>query len=461
MARRFFFFLVIAFLVTRCAPPLTVSPVTLTKQTPTPTVRARKVKVRPTIPVITPSGPPALSHGPVVGAVTSNSARVFVRTNQPASVTLQYATTADLSDAVISAAQATVASHDFSTQIELDHLQSDTTYYLNVLVNNVPQFRTPYPQFKSFPTAGAPMPFKFVIVNDFFWFPATTFDKASAEQPDFVVIGGDFSHNNPTTLAEKRDLFKMRYTASDKSADFVKAILDRFTVAHFWDDHDFGANNSDKTYPQKELSLQVLQEFFPTYPLSQYGDWQKFSYGAADFFLLDARMERDPDDTPDSPTKSMLDGNHLGANGQYDWLTQGLLHSTATWKFIFSPVPFNPTVPKDDSWEGYPDERTKLVNFIRDNKISGIILLSGDLHAGGLDDGTHSDFPEMVVPSPNGQHCLTAPGPGKWSEGAYARPSDEPCNGYGVVTVQTNPNRVLLQVKNESGDVMLEKSFTQ
>ena len=61
----------------------------------------------------------------------------------------------------------------------------------------------------------------------------------------------------------------------------------------------------------------------------------------------------------------------------------------------------------------------------------------------------------MLVPPPDGKSCLTAPSPGKWSVGVYARPAREGCNGYGIVTVTTNPPSVLLQVKNQDGDIML------
>jgi alkaline phosphatase D len=399
----------------------------------------------------------ALAHGPVVGAVTPNSARVFVRTDRAAQVAVRYGTHADLSDAVTTAPLTTDEGHDFAAQVTLAELQPGTAYFVDVSVNDRPQLTAPYPTFRTFPPAGAPSAFKFVILNDFFWKPSPTFRNATRENAAFVVIGGDFSHSNPGTLTEKRALFKERYDPTNpRGADFVNLILRRFAVAHFWDDHDYGVNNGDKTYPNKALSLQALQEFFPTYPLGADGDWQQFSYGDAAFFLLDSRSQRDPDSTPDSATKSMLDGDHLGAQSQWAWLTQGLQNSTATWKFIFTPVVFNPTVPKDDAWNGFQTERTRLVQFIRDHNIGGVILLSGDLHAGAIDDGTHSDFPEMLVPPPNGTHCLTAPKPGDWSVGVYAAPPDEPCIGYGVVSVETEPPRVTLQVKNSTGDTVLQ-----
>lgn len=404
-------------------------------------------------------GAPRITQSPVTGAVTSNSADVILRTNVASQVALRYSTSADLSHAQTSAPQTTQDQHDFATRVSLQNLAPQTTYYLDVQVNGVSQLQAPYPSFTTFPPPGTATAFKFLIFNDFFWTPSATFRNATKENPAFVVIGGDLSHHNPNTLAQKRAMFQQRFDPQGKGADFVSLILQRYAVAHFWDDHDFGLNNADRTYPNKTLSLQALNEFFPTYPLTTHGDWQSFSYGNADFFLLDSRSQRDPDNTPDGPNKSMLDGEHLGTDGQYSWLTQGLLTSKATWKFIFTPVPFNPTVPKDDAWAGFKYERGQLVQFIRDHQIQNVIFLSGDLHAGAIDDGTNSDFPEMLVPPPDGKSCLTAPSPGKWSVGVYARPAREGCNGYGVVSVTTNPPGVLLQVKNQDGDIMLTNTI--
>ena len=44
-----------------------------------------------------------------------------------------------------------------------------------------------------------------------------------------------------------------------------------------------------------------------------------------------------------------------------------------------------------DSWE-LPTERTEIANFIRDNRISNLIIISGDMHALAFDDGTNSDY---------------------------------------------------------------------
>src|SRR5581483_1175857 len=128
-----------------------------------------------------------LTHGPVVGAVTDKFAKIFVRTDRAASVKIQYSPAPDLSNSARSVTQRTRKATDFTTQIPLEHLQPDTTYYVNILVDDVPQLPAPYPQFKTFVPAGQAVPFKFVVLTDFREVakppvPVQTFARASQEQ---------------------------------------------------------------------------------------------------------------------------------------------------------------------------------------------------------------------------------------------------------------------------------------
>lgn len=408
--------------------------------------------------------PAHLTHGPLAGGVTDHSADIWVRTNERAEVQIEYSTDSAMQNAQTGAPQTTDADGDFTTIAKIPNLAPRTEYFYNVRVNDVPQFAAPYPRFETFASRGDTTPFRFVFLSDFrtvsrITQQVDTFPHAAAEKPDFVILGGDFDHRNPDTLDAKREMFRDLYTAANGMEDFVKQVLPNLALVHFWDDHDYGDNNTDKTYPHKALSLQVLKEYFPLYPIPAQGDWQSFSYGDADFFVLDARSQRDPPKGPNGPEKSMLDGDDLGAEGQLAWLLNGLKNSTATWKFIVSPVIFNPTTKNRDGWGAYPDERAAILDFIRSNHIPGVIILSGDLHAGAIDDGTNSGLPELVVPTANDgfdKRCLTEPtgNVGIWSVGHYGDASGAPCNGYAVVTVEDS--RVLLQVKDSQGATKLE-----
>jgi len=82
--------------------------------------------------------------------------------------------------------------------------------------------------------------------------------------------------------------------------------------------------------------------------------------------------------------------DYLGAT-QLAWLENGLLNSTATYKFVANGPLFQPLlfVPYD-RWEGYTAERTQLLNHITSNSIKNVVFLSTDIHAAILNDAVSS-----------------------------------------------------------------------
>ncbi|MEY2880712.1 MAG: hypothetical protein RLZZ15_3092, partial [Verrucomicrobiota bacterium] len=88
---------------------------------------------------------------------------------------------------------------------------------------------------------------------------------------------------------------------------------------------------------------------------------------------------------------------HLGA-AQKAWFKQELLSARDAGFPLVLWVCTNPWIgavtpaEENDNWSAYATERTELANFIRDNRISNVVLLSGDMHALAYDDGTHSDY---------------------------------------------------------------------
>jgi hypothetical protein len=243
-------------------------------------------------------------------------------------------------------------------------------------------------------------------------------------------------------------------------SDFVPLILRRCPIVHQWDDHDSGRNNLDKNYSHWNLSQQAFQENIPTYPLPAIspGIWQKFSYAQADLFVLDCRSQRDQNNDPDDATKSMLDGNALGATGQLQWLKDGLIESAAVWKIIFTSVVTNTATKYPDSWAGYQTEWLALKQFINSNNIQNVVFISGDLHQASIDNGSQAGFPEMCAPQANAlksNNCGTG-SIGDWSEGYY----DDSCSGFGLVTISQSPDRLTLQTADEYGTVHLSYEIT-
>ena len=187
---------------------------------------------------------------------------------------------------------------------------------------------------------------------------------------------------------------------------FKRTGCSRFgTQLAFWDDHDFGLNDHDRTNPIKKDALQVFKEYWanPAYGLPDApGVFFKYTYSSVDFFVLDVRYYRDPNLQPDSPAKTML------GKKQLEWLKNGLRGSQAPFKILLSGSGWSKAKGfGGDSWASYLHERNRIFNFIRDNEISGVVLLSGDTHVGELNvipwsDAGGYDFYDLAS-SPLGQ----------------------------------------------------------
>ena len=67
---------------------------------------------------------------------------------------------------------------------------------------------------------------------------------------------------------------------------------------------------------------------------------------------------------------------------QKAWLLKQLKQSKATFKVLASPVPwdFNTKASALDTWNGFRDERNEIFDFLEENKIDGVILISADRH---------------------------------------------------------------------------------
>jgi alkaline phosphatase D len=391
----------------------------------------------------------SLTHGPLLGAVKATSAKVWVRTSMPALVEVEYSTSPDFLNSVLSAGVMTDQKSDMTGTMRLTNLSPEALYFYRLRTNGVTLPGT-Y-QFISSPETSRVRTFSFAVLSDFQKAVAPAYASVASQGPAFVIFLGDFSHAEPATLSEMRAMHRqMRGSESAAGRDFIKHIM-QFPFYHVWDDHDFGKNNADKTFSGKQDALKAFREYFPTTVLpSANGIWHKFQYAQAEFFLLDLRSQRDPNSTSDGPNKSILGPE------QKEWLKNALLSSTAQWKFIMSTVPFNPSSKIEDSWGAFQTERHEIVDFIQQNGIEGVIIISGDLHTGGaLDDGTNSSFPELSVPHANIPSCTTPTSckcntaktsPGIWSEGILCG-IDNP--GYGFITVQSD--MVILQVFGSDG----------
>lgn len=140
------------------------------------------------------------------------------------------------------------------------------------------------------------------------------------------------------------------------------------------------------------------------------GIYTMTSWGDADIFMTDGRWWRSADDMKDSiDGKPDLNKQMLGKQ-QMDWLKNSLLYSSATFKIISVGSQVLNPVSSYETWWKFSTEYNELMNFLKDNKINGVVFLTGDRHHSEIikveRPGTYPLFDITVSPLTSGTHSF-------------------------------------------------------
>ena len=355
-----------------------------------------------------PTGYQRFMQGPMVGFVTSDEITIWGRLSGAHTGEIEYAVSRDFTQSSTLALSAK-KEDDYVLKWTLKGLQPDTRYYYRFKVEGkVPRYQRDLPPFhtKTAPAEGENGRFSVAFGSC----PRYQLDRKQEiwstilqSQPDLFFWLGDNIYGDtldPEILAE--EWRRQRDVAS------LQPVLHSIPQLAVWDDHDFGLNDYDRRHPRKAEALAVFRRYSanPAYGLPETpGVFFQYRYGGVDFFFIDCRYHRDPNKEPDHPEKTLL------GKGQRAWLEQSLKDSDAPFKVIISGSGWSKGKgPGADSWASYLQERDSLFDFIRDNNVSGVILLSGDTHKGELNAIPWSqkggyDFYDLVS-SPLGQTPL-------------------------------------------------------
>ncbi len=394
-----------------------------------------------------------LSQGVAVGDVSSQSALLWLRTDGPASVQIEWATVSrwerasKLATVVApvssTAAISTTSETDYTLTIPLEGLSPATRYRYHVLVGSADQTTRQVPaslvangEFSTLPDEKTSAAVTFAWSGDLGGkkrcrqgaggYPI--FGIIRRQHPDFFLFLGDTIYsddicpsppNEPgadfkaTTLQTYR--VRHRY---QRGAEALRQCLETTPVYVVWDDHEVRNNFAGPFEEQMPAGRQALREYWPI--ASPVDDphrlYRRVRYGAdLELFILDTRQYRSRNANPDGPAKTMLGAAQLA------WLLDGLRTSTATWKVIVTSVPLSipkggdATVPGNDGWAGGPDgtgfewERQVMVDTILSSKLKNVVFLAGDVHLAQVNaydpdrDGV-IDFHEYVTGPLSARH---------------------------------------------------------
>ncbi len=393
---------------------------------------------------------------------------------QSIDVSWSVATDPQLENVVQSGVFTTDSARDYTVKVDVTGLDAGTTYYygFSALDRNSLTGRT-----KTTPAGDQATHLKFGVVSCSNY-QAGFFNGygrlADRNDLDAVLHLGDYIYEYGNSVYGADSLFDERLvepgteivTLADYRARYSTYRLDtnliRVHQQHpfitVWDDHETandaykdGAENHDQELEgdwetRKAVGKRVYFEWMPIRDNENQEVYRKISYGnLMDLIMLDTRLTGREKQINNALDSNLLDSTRtiLGAT-QKAWLLEQLQQSTAQWKVIGQQVIFSelnvgwaaldPSAQGVtyfefeslflDIWDGYPAERAQIINFIQDNEIDNVVVLTGDFHTTFAFDVAEDPVDVTFQPSPLGEVPV------------YASPGYDSATGEGAVAVE-------------------------
>lgn len=226
--------------------------------------------------------------------------------------------------------------------------------------------------------------------------PLPIFNSIVEHDPDLFVFLGDNIYGDTKSMDTLRA--KYEQLASKSSYQNLKQNV---PIIATWDDHDYGWNDSGKSYPFKEESKEIFLDFFEEPADSprrnRAGIYQSYFYNYSkktlQIILLDERTFRSDlipytggydDDArygfyrPDY-SKHVQDTAQFLGEEQWVWL-ESELKKPADIRIIGSGTQFGIEWNGYEAWVNFPHEQQRMLDLIDATKANGVFFISGDVH---------------------------------------------------------------------------------
>jgi len=347
-----------------------------------------------------------LQSGPMVGAGDLLEVTVWIQTKCEQKVQMTYWESGFHDLTQQSAIVMTSADHGYTAHLIADKVEPGKKYEYIIFIDDREQ-AFPYPT--SFKTQSLwqyrtePQDFRFVVgsctyINE----PAydrpgkpygggyEIFSKIYEDHPDLMLWIGDNIYlrepdwNTPTGIYH-------RYTHTRSLPEFQPLLASTHHYA-IWDDHDYGPNDSDRSFWGKENTLKAFKDFWanPNYGVGgTEGITGSFTWEDCQFFMMDDRWYR----------AARLGTDYYGEK-QLAWLLDVLRYSKATYKFICSGGQVLSDVVDPENYMFFAAERKALLDSLDKYNTTGVVFLTGDHH--------HAEVSKMTTPDGDVFYDITA-----------------------------------------------------
>jgi alkaline phosphatase D len=415
-----------------------------------------------------------LQSGPMLGYSDMREVMLWVQTKASADVQFAYWPSDDIADKHLTETYQTTKAEAFTAKLIADEVEPSTAYTYELRINGKPvklpysttfqtqelwQWRTDPPTFTmavgSCNYIGEPA---YDRPGDSYGSNYEIFTAIHEKQPDAMLWLGDNTYLREADWNSQTGIFK-RYTHTRSLAEMQPLLASTHHYA-IWDDHDYGPNDSDRSYIHKDKTLLAFNRFWgnPTFGVNrQAGITTAFQWADIDFFLLDNRYFRSPND------RVTGEATILGKE-QLEWLIDALAASKAPFKMVANGGQVLNTAPVFENYSRLaPEERAYLLQRIAEENITGVIFLTGDRH--------HTEFSSYTNINGHMVYDLTVSpltsGTGSSRDNEFNQFRDEGTlllqRNFGMLTFSgpRTERELLIQIFDVKGEMLWERKIEQ
>jgi alkaline phosphatase D len=242
-----------------------------------------------------------------------------------------------------------------------------------------------------------------------------------------------------------------------RSLPELQTLLSKGSHYAIWDDHDFGPDNSDGSWPHRDWAKESFDSFWanPGTGLANAPDLNVayFQYSDVDFFLLDNRSHRV--NHLMGPKRRQLLGDV-----QMNWLLNALKNSKAPFKIIAIGGQMISDADIYENFAQFPEEQKVFFDALNELEIPGVIFLTGDRHS--------TELSQMKLPNGLFTYDLTVSPLTSSSYNNIEEPNTKRVKGtmvgdrnYALLNFSgARKNRILkMSIMNSAGELIWEKSI--
>jgi len=333
--------------------------------------------------------PTAKPAGPMIGHVDSTSAKVWFRPSEDHQDIRQWVCSVEANGVEVTSAVGRLdPDHDFTTVFDLAGLSAGASYTYSIAPadKSDPSQLTfgPYRLVAS-PALDAPSKVVLGMGSCAPSSPNYVWNRIVEEGCEAFVFLGDTPYVDSSDLHVARQKHR-KFLSQPEIANMIANMPCWGT----WDDHDFGRNDGHGDFPGKHVCRMAFTEYRAnrefghqsngSLQTERFGEgrgiYTSFRRGPLEVFLIDPRWFSRTEPSWADPSQPTCIGKE-----QWEWLQACLKNSTAPFKALTTGMIWDDKENSErDDWHTYRHERDAIFDFIRDEKISGCFLISGDIH---------------------------------------------------------------------------------